>query len=487
VTEPLHRAAWPLALLVACALAGAGWAVLRTPLGPGEAALVLRARDPGTAPCAPAPGRGVLELAGCGLPGAAAVVARAAELADGRGGLRAARWLLALAAPALVLLVHLRGRSPRWGGHGLLAAATFVALGVPLQLVATVHPRAVAALLVALAAALVDVPRGLPRGPPEVAPRPGTAALRAATAGAALALAATATPVAALFALPLALALAPGRKEPGAAAAFAGAAAIVVALSAIAGRAAWDGVADALRACPPGGWSAAPRRLAALVDGLAMPLLLAAFAVFHRAAGARAAGALVLAAPALLVPLLGPRLDDVRTAQLLAVVILAPAAGLGVERMAETFATGNPWRAARPIFAGAVLVVAAVHGVDQARTLRRDGPDLSPAVAFLRAAGPGGRTLLVESDHGSPERVYRYQLGTATRVVAVARADVAERREALRATRPDWIVLDAHHADRSFGAAEQDYLASGFAVAARWDVPVGAGTAQLEVLQREAR
>lgn len=471
-----HRGAWPLALVLAYALCATGWAVLRTPLRPGEAALLLAARGGSAAPCAPA-GGDALGLAACALPGASGAVPRLAAVGDRLGGLAGARAILALSAPALLLLAVRAGSSPRWGRRGLLAGATFAALGAPLQLLAPVHPRALAALLLGCAAVLAEPPAREDGGG-----WPWARPARLALAGAALALSATATPVAAPFALPLAAALARGHGRRGAAALAAGLAAVVVASASLAG--AWGGLAGALRAAPPGGWDAAAGRVAALGDGLAMPVLLASFALFHRDGGARAAAALAVAAPAALVPVLGASLDDTRTAQLLAFVVLTPAAAVGVARMAELFAAGNPSPRARPLYLAAILAVAGVHGVHVVRGLRRDGPDLAPAVAFLRSAGSGAQTLLVESDFGGPERVYRY-LEAAARVVPLARASGPERRAALRAATPEWVVLDAYHADRSFDVAEREYLAQGFAVAARWDVAVGAGARRLEVLRRD--
>ncbi len=186
-------------------------------------------------------------------------------------------------------------------------------------------------------------------------------------------------------------------------------------------------------------------------------------------------------------PFASPALEDANTARLLALVVLAPAAGVGVAQMADVFAAGNPARAARPAFTAAVLIVVGVFGVHEARTLRRETPDLSPAAAFLATDGAAGRTLLVDSDFGSPELVYRYYLASGAapaRVVPVVRADAAERSEALRALRPDYVVLDGHHSDRSFAAASREYLGQGFTIGASYDLPLAEGARTLEVLRR---
>ena len=466
-TRGAHRAPWPVLLLLGYALACSTWGLAGTPLGPEEARTLVVGRE---LIAARAPPPGAL---------AAPLTPRAAAWAERVGGLAGARAAGAAMGLALVLLAWRVGASPRWGQRGALVAATFVLLGAPLQLSATVHPRVVAALLVGLAMALAADPAG--------ARRAGTSAALGAAAGAALALAVVATPLAALFVLPLAIALAAASGHRAGAAALVLGLAGALALHGCVGGGVAPGVRGVLEALAAARDGIAPALAARVFDALAMPLLLAAFALFHRDGGPRAAGAVAVAAAAFLVPLVSPRVEDAHTARLLALVILAPAAGVGVAQMADVFSAGNPSPRARPAFAAAALAVIGAFGVHEIRTLRRDAPDLLPAVAFLRDAGAGGRTVLVESDYGSPEWVYRYYLETATppaHVVPVARADAEERREAVRSVRPDWVVLDELHSDRSFGAASQEYLAQGFTVAASWRMPLGKS---VQVLRRDPR
>jgi hypothetical protein len=74
-------------------------------------------------------------------------------------------------------------------------------------------------------------------------------------------------------------------------------------------------------------------------------------------------------------------------------VVLAPAAGLGVDRMARMFSSDNPSPRARPLFTAAVLVVLWVFGVHEVRTLRRHGwggppPQAASAVRTARGEAP---------------------------------------------------------------------------------------------------
>jgi hypothetical protein len=479
--------AWALTLLLACAVAGAAWGVVATPLGPEEAKAIFLGRAvlaAGPPACPPAAGAaGEPAAAPCGWPGSVVLVPAVAAWAEGRGGLAGARLGAAATGILLVLVVHRVASGRRWGRRGLLAAATFVALGVPLQLLSTVHPRVLAAALLGLAVLLAEAP-----GEGEAARR-GAWPL-AALGGAALAVAVAASYPAAVFALPLAVAIAAARRDRAAAAFVLALAAALAAYGWAAVRPAWPELRNALGPLPPGGWAGLPARLVVVLDGLAMPLLLSAFALFDRESRGAAAAAMAVACAAFLVPLASARMGDEHTARLLACAVLAPAVGVGVDRMARIFASGNPSPRARPLFTAAVLAVIAAFGVHETRALRRDGPDLSAAIAFLRADGAGGRTLLVESDYGSPELVYRYYLEAASppaRVVPLARADASERSAALRSARPDYVVLDEHHSDRSFGTASREYLAQGFSLAASYRMPLGSGARSVHVLRREAR
>ncbi|HEU4383771.1 MAG TPA: hypothetical protein VFR85_09745 [Anaeromyxobacteraceae bacterium] len=476
---------WALFLVLAYALAGASWGLVRTPLGPEEAKDILMGREvlaSGAPACPPGEGGdGPLAAAMCEWPGTVVLTPAAAAWAERLGGLPAARLASAAMGLLLVLLVYRIGNAPGWGRRGLVVAGTFVLLGAPLQLFATVHPRVAAALLLGLAMALAEGAFGERRSLASL----GLAAL----AGASLAVAAMASYVAAAFAVPLALALVLWRRDRAAAAFALTMAAALFAYAWIAVRPVWPEIREALDPFRPGGWSLAPGTLLRVFDGLAMPFLLATFALFHRDGRARAAVAMAVAGAAFLVPFASRAAEDAQTAKLLAFAVLAPAAGVGVAHMSEIFASGNPSRRARPLFTAAVLVVVWVFGVHEMRTLRREGPDLSPAVAFLRGDG-GGRTVLVDSDSGSPEYVYRYYLEAARppmRVVPISRADAGQRREAVRRARPDYVVLDEHHSDRSFGAASREYLGQGFAVAATYQMALASGPRSVQVLRRERR
>jgi hypothetical protein len=50
--------------------------------------------------------------------------------------------------------------------------------------------------------------------------------------------------------------------------------------------------------------------------------------------------------------------------------------------------------------------------------------------------------------------------------------------------RPDFVVLDDLHSDRSFQRARREYLAQGFSVASAWQTTLASGIWNLTVLER---
>jgi hypothetical protein len=478
-----NRPAWPLALLVGYALAGACFGLVKTPLAAEEAKEIYLGREV-LAHGAPACGAGEGSVAMCEWPGTVRFAPAAAAWAERWGGLRLARLVGALTGLAVVLLVARIGDAARYGQRGLLVAATFVFLGSPLQLFATVHPRVLAALLVAISMALME------RGP-DGAGRRGVGPGAAALAGASLALASVSTYAAVLYAAPIALVLAFRHRNRPAGATLALTFAIVLAIYGwLAVGPAWPFLRSAMVFVGPSGWSVPSGRLVHVFDWLAMPYLLATFALFHRDGRGGAAVAMALASAAFLVAAVSPKADELHTAALLSLVVLAPAAGVGVAQMSELFSSGNPSPWAPSFFTAAVLAIVWAFGVQEMRALRREEPDLSAASAFLRGRGSAPLTVLVDSDYGSPEYVYRYLLEEAkppVRVVSIARAGEEERHEALVSARPDYVVLDQHHSDRSFAAASREYLAQGFSVAATFPLGLSSGPEMVQVLRRVAQ
>jgi len=483
-SERRRRGPWPVALALAYGLAVMGWGLFRDPLGPAEARTIFIGREVlahGPPSCAgPGPSSAIERLA-CAEPGSAVLAPAAIALADSAGGFRGARLLGAMLGLVLIVLVSRTAATSPHGGSGSMAAAAFVLLGLPLPLAASALPRIHSAVLLAAGLLLLEgaaVP-GAERRP----------VLRLPLAAAALALAVATSYVAVLFAAPIALLVLIRHRLSLASLAFLLALALALGAYAFLGvRPAWAAIRAGLE--PAWREGVSPPRLGQLVNWLSMPYLLATFGLFHRRGGRSALVMMVLAACAFLVPLWSARAEDQGTAALVALAVLAPAAALGVERMGEIFSSNNTMALVRPFFTAAVLVVVAAFGLQEAKGLRREQPDLSGAVRFLLGRGPPGMTVAVESDYGAPEYLYRYHLeggSPPARVVPVARATDGERRALLASLRPDYAVLDEHHSDRSFARASGQYLAAGYAIAASWPLALPAGVKTLRVLARDGR
>jgi hypothetical protein len=196
---------------------------------------------------------------------------------------------------------------------------------------------------------------------------------------------------------------------------------------------------------------------------------------------------MLLAAPAFFIAFVSSDVNDVHTVVLLAMILLSPAAALGVVQMADIFSANNGMALAKPFFVTAILIIIWVFGVQQMKELKRERPDLSPAVAFL--SHRGGATVLVDSDYGSPEYVYDYYLNEKSphvQVVSIARADGRERKDLVARARPAYVVVDGLHSARSFNDACRDYLEQGFAVAATYKMSLVSGDNVIRIFQKGA-
>ncbi len=358
----------PFALVLAYGLAVSCWALLRPPVTPEEAQTILVGRR-AMAREQPACGTGsgtdaaaaALDGLLCSYPGSVHFAPVAVARADALAGLRGARLLGALEGLALVAVVCWIGSAPSLK-LGVLASAVFVLLGFPVQLAAAAHPRALAALLVGLSVALVE-------STSDAEPahwRAGALAL----GGLALALGAIVAHAAALFAVPVLL-LARFRHRPGEWSLFF-LLPLLVALALygwIAAGPAWPALREALELWRPAGSPAARAALAQIFERLAMPLLLATFGLFHPEAGKGALRLTALACGAFLLPLASAKAEAVFTAVLVAVVVLAPAAAVGVAQMARLFSSNNSMSGIRPFFVAAVLAVIGVFGVQEMKDL----------------------------------------------------------------------------------------------------------------------
>jgi hypothetical protein len=469
-----------LSLILAYSLAVICLGVMSEPLSPDEARTVFMGRETIVRWCAPpggisAPG---IDKMMQGNLGSVAIAPAVLAIADGAARIYGARLLCAALGLLLIGLIYLAGNAPRYGRRGLLAAAIFVFLGVPLQLSACAGPDVFTAVF--LCASLVFVGRTTGAGSDR--DRRSMLLLGALS----LALATMTSYLTALFVLPFVLFVFLRQRVIDATVFFTLPLAVLVTLYGyFVVLPVWPVLEKGLAFLRPLNDTLAAAPFGYVINWLIMPFLLAAVGIFHKEGGKNSFFLMLLAAPAFLINFVSSDVSDVHAAVFLAFVLLAPAAAIGVAQMVDIFSSHNSMALAKPFFTSAVLVIIWVFGIQQIKELKRERPDLTSAVAFL--SQQGCRTVLVDSDYGSPEYVYRYYLGEKSppdRVVAIARGDRQERNKMVVQMHPDYVVVDDHHSVRSFNQACRDYLEQGFTLAATYKMSLVSGVKSIRIFHK---
>jgi len=226
-----------------------------------------------------------------------------------------------------------------------------------------------------------------------------------------------------------------------------------------------------------------------IYEWLALPYLLATFGIFHKGEGKTAFFLMLFSSPAFLIPFISNDNGSTHSVVMLFLIFIAPAVAMGVEHMGNLFASRNPMSFVKPLFITAVLVVFFVFGFQQIKKLGRDYPDLSPAVTFFQGNSISGMTVLVDSDYGAPEYVYRYFLESGkqlVRIVPIVRGNDKDRENVLANMGPEYVVIDEYHSDRSFNQASSDYLARGFKIIKAYQMILSSGIKNISIFQKGA-
>jgi hypothetical protein len=98
-------------------------------------------------------------------------------------------------------------------------------------------------------------------------------------------------------------------------------------------------------------------------------------------------------------------------------------------------------------------------------------------------------TVLVDSDYGEPEYLYRYFLESgkrSVRIVPIVRGNDKDRENVLTKMRPDYVVMDEYHSDRSFNQASSDYLARGFTIIKTYQIILSSCIKNISIFQKGA-
>ena len=402
--------------------------------------------------------------------------------ADKLAGLHGSRFVSVILGLTLVILVFLIGNTSLYGRRGVLTATTFVFLGIPLQLPAFASTTPYAALFFGVSFLLVEISAETRSA--------GRRSLMLLAGALSLSAAVMTNHVSILFIAPLVLYTFLRHRFLSAGVFFALPLVASLFFYHHAAILPVSGSPENNLFLPLSHSSAdmlPSLHVTYIFNWLAMPYLLAIFGMFHREGGKKAFFMILLSSPAFLVGIVASDLHTAHLGVLLATILLAPAASLGVDHMGNLFSSHNPMVQVKSIFTVAVLIVLWVFGLQQIKELNRFSPDLSSAVSFLRTHNVAGKTVLIESDYGSPEYVYRYFLESGDRpaqVLSVVRPTEHERKRCIIDARPDYVVLDDYHSDRSFTLASLDYLSQGFTVAKTYQMSLSSGIKTVKIFHK---
>jgi hypothetical protein len=227
-----------------------------------------------------------------------------------------------------------------------------------------------------------------------------------------------------------------------------------------------------------------------IYEWLALPYLLATFGMFHKGEGKTAFSLMLLSSPAFLIPFISNDPGSTHSVVMLFLIFIVPAVAMGVEHMGDLFSSHNMMSFVKPLFITAVLVVIFVFGFQQIKKLGRDCPDLSPAVTFFQGNSIPGMTVLVDSDYGAPEYVYRYFLESgkrSVRIVPIVRGNDKERGNILAKMEPNYVVVDEYHSNiLSFEQASFEYVARGFTIIKTYQMTLSSGIKNIRIFQKGA-
>ena len=475
-----------LALILFYSLFAMYWGLTQTPLTPNEARGIYMGRSlltEGMPACTGLPDNShPIEKIICEHQGSVAIAPLVIAAADRFAGLYAARSIGLLLCLCLVVLIYHICNTPFHGKRGLLAAAAFVFMGIPLQLSASATADAIAALFFCISLWLAESAAGN---------RPvHERAFMLVACALSLSLAVMTNYIIVLLVASVVLYIFHRHRVVETSVFFLLPLLLVLSLYGyFALVPAWPYLSGSMHFHRAGIGMSHSLNFEYIYEWLALPYLLATFGTFNKEGGKRAFYLMLLSSPVFLASIMSYDISSIHSAVFFSLIFLAPAAAMGIEHMGDLFSSNNPAPFVKPLFIGAILVVIFIFGLQQIKKVRKDYPDLSPAIAFFLERGTSGLTVLVDSDYGYPEYVYRYFLESenpASRVVPILRANEKEREDVLAKVDPAFVVLDDYHSDRSFNRASLEYLSRGFRMAKTYQMTHSSGIINIRIFQKEA-
>jgi hypothetical protein len=220
---------------------------------------------------------------------------------------------------------------------------------------------------------------------------------------------------------------------------------------------------------------------------LALPYLLAVFGMFHKDWGKTAILLIVLSAPVILLHLISGDGRSINKNVIFAIVFLTPASALGVDHMGSLFSSNISTEWIKPFFTVSVLTIAWVFGIQQLRWLEHQFPDITPVVDFFKQKGFDGMGVVIDSEYGNPELLYRYHLEKTyprARFLSLSHIDNKGQLELLEKVDPDFLMADEYYGGKVFGEAAMRQFEKGYLLVREFKIPLSWGVEQIEIFKR---
>jgi hypothetical protein len=209
--------------------------------------------------------------------------------------------------------------------------------------------------------------------------------------------------------------------------------------------------------------------------------------MFHKGDGKTAFSLMLLSSPAFLIPFISNDPGSTHSVVMLFLIFIVPAVAMGVEHMGDLFSSNNRMSFVKPLFITAVLIVIFVFGFQQIKKLQRDCPNLSPAVTFFEENSIPGMIVLVDSDFGWPEYLYRYFLESGKQSVRIVPINDKDRENIVARMLPDYVVVDEYYSNKlSFEQASLEYAAQGFTSIKTYQMTLSSGIKNIRIFQKGA-
>ena len=419
----------------------------------------------------------------CAYTGSVAVAPIVNAIMDGFAGFHLARFVGLILCLCLVLLIYLIGNTVFYGKRGLMTAAVFVLLGIPLYLSPSANADGFVAFFFGASLWFIESAAEYQTTREK--------AFMLLTAALALSLAVITNYIVILFVISVVLYVFLRHRVLAASVFFLlPLLAILLLYGYLAILPAWPYLKNSLYFSLAHLDENASLKFNYIYDWLALPYLLATFGMFHKGNGKTAFFLMLLSSPAFLIPFISNDIGSTHSVVLLFLIFIIPAVAMGVEHMGDLFSSYNQMSFVKPLFIIAVLVIIFVFGFQQIKKLKQDCPDLSPAVTFFQGNNIPGMTVLVDSGYGEPEYLYRYFLESgqrSVRIVPIVRGNDKERGNILMKVGPDYVVVDEYYSNiLSFEQASLDYVAHGFTIIKNYQMTLSSGLKNIRIFQKGA-